>query len=128
MKPLSVAGDDLNKFMNYVVRGSVKGFQQDLGSTAISPVDEGRLRSNWFASVGTNEKTTDNLNSPQTDAEQLPLDWRKKYHLVNNLPYAERLAFGNYAVSKPKNWFREYFDAQGQNVVDTASRAAQEKL
>ena len=128
MKPLSAAPDDLNKFMNYVVRGSVKGFQQDLGSTAISPVDEGRLRSNWFASVGTNEKTTDNLNSPQNDAEQLPLDWRKKYHLVNNLPYAERLAFGNYAVSKPKNWFRAYFDAQGQNVVDTASRAAQERL
>jgi len=128
MKPLSVAGDDLNKFINYVVRGSVAGFQQDLGSTAISPVDEGRLRSNWFASVGTNEKTTDNLNSPQTDAEQLPLDWRKKYHLVNNLPYAERLAFGNYAVNKPKNWFRAYFDAQGQNVVDSASRAAQERL
>ena len=89
-----------------------------MSSTNVSPVDEGRLRSNWFAATGSSsDATTDNLNAPQTDAEQLLLNYKKTYHLTNNLDYAERLAFGNYAVSKPKDWFRAYFNANGQNVL-----------
>ena len=129
MKKINVADDDLNKFLNKVVKYSLITWQADLSSTNISPVDEGRLRSNWFAATGSSsDATTDNLNAPQTDAEQLLLNYKKTYHLTNNLDYAERLAFGNYAVSKPKDWFRAYFNANGQNVVDQAVRKAEGEL
>ena len=125
MKKIGRADDDLDKFLNHVLQGTMVTFQKDLSSSKVSPVDDGRLRSNWFASVGTNNKTTDSLNSPQTDATQLPLNWRKQNNLVNNLPYAERLAFGNYAVNKDPNWFRNYFNANGQKVVDGAVKKAE---
>ena len=124
MKKIAVASEDLDKFLNLVLKGTIIKFQEDLSSTKVSPVDEGRLRSNWFASVGTNESVTESQNQPQTDATELPLDWKKKNHLVNNLPYAERLAFGNYAVSKSPNWFAAYFNANGQKVVNGAVRKA----
>ena len=128
MKKIGNASNDLDKFLNLVLKGTVVKFQEDLSSTKVSPVNEGRLRSNWFASVGTNESTTEAVNQPQTDATELPLDWKKQNNLVNNLPYAERLAFGNYAVSQPKNWFPAYFNANGQKVVDGAVRKAKEAV
>ena len=126
MKKIREADGDLNEFMNKVVKYSLITWQADLSSTNVSPVDEGRLRSNWFAKPdNSTDATSDALNSPQTDAEQLPLDYRRQYHLTNNLDYAERLAFGNYAVSKPKNWFPAYWNANGQKVVDAAVRKAE---
>ena len=127
-KKIRNAGKDLDRFLNHVLRNTMVTFQRDLSSSKVSPIDEGRLRSNWFASVGTNESTTDDQNSPQTDAQQLPLDWKNQNNLVNNLPYAERLAFGDYAVSKPKNWFRAYFDTNGQSVVDKAVKKAERTI
>ena len=127
MKPIEVAGRDLDAFMSHVLRNTVIKFQENLGGK-LSPIDTGRFRSNWFASHGTNEQTTEDLDSPQTDAQQLQLDWRKQVNLVNNLPYAERLCFGNYAVSRPKNWFEAYFNSRGQKVVDAAMRSAEENL
>lgn len=129
MKKIGEAPDDLNEMMNKVVKYSLITWQADLSSTDVSPIQDGRLRSNWFASAGSSTNaTTDSLNSPRTDAEQLPFDYRQKYHLTNNLDYAERLAFGNYAVSKPKNWFPAYWNANGQNVVDAAVRKAEGEL
>jgi len=128
MKKIGVASEDLDKFLSLVLKGTIIKFQEDLSSTKVSPVDEGRLRSNWFASVGTNDSTTEDQNRPQTDATALPLDWKKKNNLVNNLPYAERLAFGDYAVSQPKNWFPAYFNANGQKVVDGAVRKAKRAI
>jgi len=125
VKKIGVADDDLDKFLDLVLKNTVVTFQKDLSSSKVSPVADGRLRSNWFASVGTNDGTTESLNAPQTDADQLPLDWRKQNNLVNNLPYAERLAFGNYAVNKDPNWFRNYFNANGQKVVDGAVKKSE---
>ncbi len=125
MKKIDIASKDLDKFLSLVLKGTIIKLQEDLSSTKVSPVDEGRLRSNWFASVGTNESTTDAENTPRTDATELPLDWKKQNNLVNNLPYAERLAFGSYAVSQPKNWFPAYFNANGQKVVDGAVKKAE---
>lgn len=126
MKKIREADDDLGEFMNKVVKYSMITWQADLSSSNVSPVDEGRLRSNWFAKPdSSSNSTSDDLNSPQTDAEQLPLDYRRQYHLTNNLDYAERLCFGNYAVNKPKNWFPAYWNANGQKVVDAAVRKAE---
>ena len=129
MKSIKVADDDLNEFMNKVVKYTMISFQSDLSSTRISPVDEGRLRSNWFATEGSSSnETTDDTNSPQTDAKDLSLDYRRKYYLTNNLDYAETICFVGTAVSKPKNWFEAYFNGQGQNVVDDAVRKAEGEL
>ena len=129
MKNISQADGDLNEFMNKVVKYSLVTWQADLSSTKVSPVDEGRLRSNWFATAGTSsDATTDDQNAPQTDANDLALDYRRTYHLTNNLDYAERLCFDNYAVSKSPNWFPAYWNANGQNVVDQAMRKAEGEL
>jgi hypothetical protein len=126
MKKVGEASGDLNKFMNKVVKYSMVTWQADLSSTRVSPVQDGRLRSNWFASSGSSSNaSTDDTNSPQTDANSLELDYKQKYHLTNNLDYAERLCFGNYAVSKPKDWFPAYWNSNGQKVVDAAVRKAE---
>ena len=129
MKPIKKAPDDLEKFLNKTLKYALITWQADLSSTDVSPVDEGRLRSNWFAKAdSSSDETTDDLNSPQTDAEELPLDYKRRYHLTNNLDYAERLAFGDYAVSKPKNWFPAYWEANGQNVIDKAAKKAEGEI
>ena len=125
-KPLKLAPEDMDKFVGNVLKLSVMQFQTDLGSTAISPRDEGRLRSNWFAQVGSSSsEETKATDRPQTDAEQLPVDREKRVFLTNNLDYAERLCFGDYAVSKDPDWFRQYFASTGQTVVDDAAKAAE---
>ena len=114
--------------MDKVVKYSLVTWQADLSSTYQSGAGW-PARSNWFASAGSSvDSTTTNTNSPQTDANNLPLDYKQTYHLTNNLDYAERLAFGNVAVSKPKNWFPSYWNANGQNVVDRAVRKAEGEL
>ena len=126
MKKISEASGDLDKFMSKVVKYSLITWQADLSSAKVSPVNEGRLRSNWFAASGSSSnETSDALNTPQTDANSLTYDYRQQYHLTNNLDYAERLCFGNYAVSKPKDWFPAYWNANGQKVVDAAVRKAE---
>ena len=42
-KPLKLAPEDMDKFVGNVLKLSVMQFQADLGSTAISPRDEGRV-------------------------------------------------------------------------------------
>ena len=56
MKKISEADDDLNEFLNKVVKYSLITWQADLSSSNVSPVDEGRLRSNWFAKPDTSSK------------------------------------------------------------------------
>ena len=126
MKPIKDAPDDLNEFANKVLKYSIVSHQANLSSTRVSPVDQGRLRSNWFAKEGTSsDEVTDDQNLPQTDANDLEYDYRREYHLTNNLPYAERLCFGNYAVSKPKDWFPAYWASNGQRVFNQAVRKAE---
>ena len=126
MKGIGAAAGDMDKFLGNVLKLSVTQFQADLGSTAISPRDEGRLRSNWFAKPNSSpSNTTEAKDSPQTDGVQLPVDRRQKVFLTNNLDYAERLCFGDYAVSQDPDWFRQYFSGTVQTVVDDAVRAAE---
>lgn len=125
-KPISLAASDTTRFMGNVLKLSVMQFQADLGSTAVSPRDTGRFRSNWFAQAGSaSGKDTEATDQPQDDAKELLRDIRKPVHLTNNLDYAETITFGGTAVSKDPNWFRQYFSRQGQTVVDDAVKAAE---
>ena len=75
--------------------------QAELGQ--ITPRDTGRLRSSWFAQVGSgsNEVAPEGKDSPNTDAQQLPLQFKEDIYLTNNLPYAQPIALG---VNLPPSW------------------------
>ena len=83
--------------------------QRELGSRDISPYDEGRFLSNWFAGESApNRSTTEAVDSPQTNAQGLDYDTRKTYYLSNNLPYAEVVAIEGRVVSQETTWFKDF--------------------
>ena len=103
--------------------------QAQLGSSQVSPIDSGRLRSSWFASEGSPSGAVapEGTNSPNTDARGLKVDSLKTYHLTNNLPYVQRVALEGHVVSKPgsgitKNWFTDFRDQTIPKIQDEAAR------
>lgn len=66
-----------------------------------SPVDTGRFRGNWQASLGTPLRNTLNTTDP-SGASAInkmgnvvqSLDVGETFYMTNNLPYAQRLEFG----------------------------------
>lgn len=67
-----------------------------------SPVDTGRFRSNWFATISTPSTRTQNLirtvNQVNREIERTvnQAENARIFWLTNNLPYAETLEFGGY--------------------------------
>ena len=103
--------------------------QSELGSTAVSPVREGRFRSNWFAAEGVaSTQTTEATNSPQTNATGLKVDSRRGYHLTNSLPYAQAVALDNRVVSKPKTWFKDFRSSRIPKIADEAGRQIKQEF
>jgi hypothetical protein len=98
--------------------------QGRLGSAAISPIKDGRLRSSWFASEGSpsSEVPPEGANSPNTDAASLKVDSDKKYFLSSSLPYTQEVAIAGHVVSKPVNWF---IDEMYVGLPKTAEKAAE---
>lgn len=86
----------------------------DLTSDIISdtPVDTGRLKNNWFPSVGAaSEQTTEATANEAGDRansfvnNQLALD--KTFYFTNNLPYAFRIEFEGWSkVKAPQGMVR----------------------
>jgi hypothetical protein len=88
--------------------GFQKGSEKAIRGTTIklweavilsSPVDEGRFRANWFASmngVTTTTKNTDRNTATAAKAAQAVLSQAdfSRFTLSNNLPYALRLEYG----------------------------------
>ena len=109
MKNISQAPDDLTKFLDNMLHNTVVSFHSDLSSKRVSPWDTGRFAASWFVEGG----------------ESQVLSYKNTYKLSNPLPYAERLCFGNWAVSQPKNWFPAYFNSKGQGVVNRAAKKAE---
>jgi len=67
-----------------------------------SPVDTGRFRNNWFASIGrpiagTTQKTERSGSAAINRAGKIieALDKGETFYLANNLPYAQRLEYGS---------------------------------
>ena len=98
--------------------------QAGLGSAAVSPIKDGRLRSSWFAAEGSpsSEVPAEDANSPNSDATSLRVDSSKQYHLTSNLPYAQYICLENGAVSKSKNWFIDFRDARIPEIQGEAAR------
>lgn len=122
------------------LRLSVIQTQAELGSSAISPVDTGRLRSSWFASIGTPSDAVapEGANAPNTDAQALRLRYTDQVHLTNSLPYAEAIALGinmppswggvHRVVSQDPTWFYRFRDDRMPKIADAAGRLTKQEF
>jgi len=113
-KPIKDLVPDLQQVLDHTMRETVISFHSDL-SGDISPKDTGAFRAAWMA-------------DGNTSTGSLKLDYKHRYIIENNLPYAERLCFGNWAQSRPKTWFPDYFNSKGQAIVNAAVRKAERTL
>ena len=120
----------LEQAANATLAESIITTQARLGSSAISPVDSGRFRSSWFASEGSPSGDTapEGANSPNTDAESLKVDYRRKYYLSNSLPYSQQLCIEGRVVSKDANWFRDFRKSQVPKIQDAAAKKVKQQF
>ena len=104
--------------------------QARLGSSAISPVDSGRFRSSWFASEGSpsGQMAPEGADSPNTDASELKVDYRRKYYLSNSLPYSQQLCVEGRVVSKDPNWFRDFRKSQVPKIQQVAAKKVKQQF
>lgn len=111
---------DLDAFLNKVVRGTVITMQAELGSKKVSPWATGRLRSSWFAAEGNPASgvAAEGADSPNTDATSLKVDWRRQYHLTNNLPYSEVVCVQGKVISQPTTWFVDFLNSRVPKIID----------
>ena len=111
----------LKKALDALQAETIITTQSELGSTAVSPVNTGRFRSNWFAAEGSaSRQTTEAVNSPQTDATGLRIDSRKDYHLTNSLPYAQSVTVEGKVVSKPTTWWKDFRSSRIPRIANEA--------
>lgn len=119
----------LKKALDAQVAATLISVQDELGSEAISPVDTGRFRSNWFAAEGTaSTETTEALNSPNTDATGLRVDSRKDYHLTNSLQYAQIIAIEGKVVSKDSTWFKSFRSSRIPKIQKEAAKQVKQQF
>lgn len=102
----------------------------DLTSDIISdtPVDTGRLKNNWFPSVGvvSTEATEATANEAGDRAEkyaqnELTLD--KTFYFTNNLPYAFRIEFEGWSKNKAPQGMVRRNAIRWKQIVKRAARA-----
>ena len=116
--------DHIKKAMDALQAEVLITTQAELGSSAISPVQTGRLRSSWFAAEGqsSGDMAPEGANSPNTDATGLKVDSKKNYHLTNNLPYAQEIALNNKAVNKAPTWFKDFRSSRIPKIQAEAAK------
>ena len=104
--------------------------QAELGKDTVSPVDEGRFKSSWFASEGSpsRQMAPEGTNSPNTDAQSLKVDYRRKYYLANSLPYAQSLCIEGRVVDQPPNWFRDFRKSRVPTLGNEAAKKVKQQF
>lgn len=98
--------DDLTIDTNDKVRSVIF---QTLGNIQRgTPVDSGRARNNWFASIGApSSETTESLTGNEISINDIPnFVIGKKVFFTNNLPYIERLEYDGWSQQAPVGWVR----------------------
>jgi hypothetical protein len=104
----------------------VSGIEIELFNSVIrdTPVDTGRLRGNWFPSVGAEgNETSEDIDPTGQQAQQRStafvsgLSGGRLTYLTNNLPYAVPIEFGHSAVKAPAGMVRKNV-ARMQTIVD----------
>ena len=115
---------------NATLAESIITTQRRLGDTAISPYESGRFRSSWFASEGTpsGETASEGTDSPNTDAQSLKVDYRRKYYLTNSLPYSQSLCIEGRVVSKDANWFRDFRKSEVPKIQQVAATKVKQQF
>jgi hypothetical protein len=116
----------LKKAMDALVAEVLISTQAELGSSRVSPISTGRLRSSWFAAEGSPSSAVppEGTNSPNTDATGLRVDSSKTYHLTSSLSYSQYICLEGKAVSKPANWFIDFVIVRVPRIQNAAARAA----
>ena len=120
----------LEKAASATLAESITATQKQLGDGAVSPYRDGRFRSSWFASEGSpsGQMASEGTDSPNTDAESLEVDYRRKYYLTNSLPYAQSLCIEGRVVSKSPNWFRDFRKSQVPRIQELAAKVVKQQF
>nr|WP_314469190.1 hypothetical protein [uncultured Campylobacter sp.] len=102
----------------------------DLTSDIISdtPVDTGRLKNNWFPSVGaaseqTTEATANEAGDRAEKCAQNELTLDKTFYFTNNLPYAFRIEFEGWSKVKAPQGMVRRNAIRWKQIVKRAARA-----
>lgn len=102
----------------------------DLTSDIISdtPVDTGRLKNNWFSSVGaaseqTTEATANEAGDRAEKCAQNELTLDKTFYFTNNLPYAFRIEFEGWSKVKAPQGMVRRNAIRWKQIVKRAARA-----
>ena len=116
--------DHIRKAMDAMQAEVLITTQASLGSTAVSPYDEGRFRSSWFAAEGTPSRDVapEGADSPNTDATGLRVDSRKDYYLSNSLPYSQAVTIEGKTVSQPTTWFKDFRSSRIPKIQAEAAK------
>ncbi len=103
------AQKELNKKLNLVLRGAaITTFNSIIKQ---SPVDTGRFRGNWQATINTPASGTIGVVGVKTSDVDHPeqklsgSELKDSLYLTNNLPYAEPLENGH-SQQRPAGWVR----------------------
>lgn len=114
----------LRKASEALLREVVVQSQRALGSSRVSPIDTGRLRSSWFAaeSTASNAVAPEGTNAANDDAKGLKVNLDREYHLTNNLPYAQRVCLEGHVFAKPSSWFTDFRNSRIPKIRDEAAR------
>ena len=120
----------LKKALDAQVAETLITVQSELSSTAVSPYDEGRFRSSWFAAEGTPSRDVapEGADSPNTDATGLRVDSRKEYHLTNSLPYAQSVAIEGRVISKDPTWFKSFRSSRIPKIQAEAAKQVKQQF
>nr|DAD67373.1 MAG TPA: tail component [Siphoviridae sp. ctt5z12] len=102
----------------------------DLTSDIISdtPVDTGRLKNNWFPSVGaasqqTTEATANEAGDRAENFANSELTLDKTFYFTNNLPYAFRIEFEGWSKVKAPQGMVRRNAIRWKQIVKRAARA-----
>ena len=102
----------------------------DLTSDIISdtPVDTGRLKNNWFPSVGaaseqTTEATANEAGDRAEKCAQNELTLDKTFYFTNNLPYAFRIEFEGWSKVKAPQGMVRRNTIRWKQIVKRAANA-----
>ena len=109
-KDLDKISLNLKGYAEEMVRGTLFALSSRIIKE--SPVDTGRFRGNWQASVNTPKKSklqrkdkSGAASINEMSSVVMSLDMGQTFYLTNNLPYARRLEYG-YSKQAPNGFLR----------------------
>ena len=124
-KKLGSMSGDLRKAMLAIKAEALVTIQAELSSTAVSPKDEGRLRSSWFASSGSPSSAVapEGADSPNTDADGLGVNLSQPAWLSNNLPYSQSAIVEGNVTSQSPTWFKDFRSTRIPKILKQATKS-----